>query len=131
MGVGMGVGVGVGRWVPAWLPVFAYTFLSRSVHIHHLHTHACTHAHKHTHTHTYAHTNSHTNTHIHTQIVEHQRLSGSGYCFSASLPPYLATSASQSLRAIDTIEGRGRMAQLRSNAAAVRASLANVPGMRK
>ena len=25
------------------------------------------------------------------EIVDHQRLSGLGYCFSASLPPYLAT----------------------------------------
>jgi len=27
-------------------------------------------------------------------IVDHQRLSGAGYCFSAALPPYLATAAS-------------------------------------
>ena len=25
------------------------------------------------------------------EVVDHQRLSGLGYCFSASLPPYLAT----------------------------------------
>ena len=27
------------------------------------------------------------------EVVEHQRLSGLGYCFSASLPPYLANAA--------------------------------------
>lgn len=27
------------------------------------------------------------------EIVDHQRLSGLGYCFSASLPPFLATGA--------------------------------------
>ncbi|EFJ44316.1 hypothetical protein VOLCADRAFT_82885 [Volvox carteri f. nagariensis] len=31
-------------------------------------------------------------------IVEHQRLSGSGYCFSASLPPYLAVAGSTMLK---------------------------------
>lgn len=25
------------------------------------------------------------------EVVDHQRLSGLGYCFSAALPPYLAT----------------------------------------
>ena len=29
------------------------------------------------------------------EIVDHQRLSGLGYCFSASLPPYLATGEQQ------------------------------------
>ena len=31
------------------------------------------------------------------EVVDHQRLSGSGYCFSASLPPFTATAALQSL----------------------------------
>lgn len=31
-------------------------------------------------------------------IVDHQRLSGSGYCFSASLPPYLAVAGINMLR---------------------------------
>ena len=31
------------------------------------------------------------------EIVDHQRLSGAGYCFSASLPPFLATAAQASL----------------------------------
>ena len=32
------------------------------------------------------------------EVVEHQRLSGSGYCFSASSPPFTATAAMQSLK---------------------------------
>lgn len=32
------------------------------------------------------------------EVVAHQRLAGLGYCFSASLPPYLAASASAALR---------------------------------
>lgn len=34
-------------------------------------------------------------------VVGHQRLSGLGYCFSASLPPLLATAASEALRIMD------------------------------
>ncbi|VDK59130.1 unnamed protein product [Anisakis simplex] len=33
-------------------------------------------------------------------VVGHQRLSGLGYCFSASLPPLLATAASEGLRVL-------------------------------
>jgi len=36
-----------------------------------------------------------------TYVVDHQRLSGQGYCFSASLPPMLAAAA---ITAIDTME---------------------------
>lgn len=31
------------------------------------------------------------------EVVDHQRLSGLGYCFSAALPPYLATGAAPTL----------------------------------
>jgi len=31
------------------------------------------------------------------EVVDHQRLSGAGYCFSASLPPFLASAAQASL----------------------------------
>ncbi|KAI6184314.1 Aminotran-1-2 domain-containing protein [Aphelenchoides bicaudatus] len=34
-------------------------------------------------------------------VVGHQRLSGLGYCFSASLPPLLATAAKEALNIID------------------------------
>mmetsp|Transcript_35360 Transcript_35360/g.89524 ORF Transcript_35360/g.89524 Transcript_35360/m.89524 type:complete len:520 (-) Transcript_35360:455-2014(-) len=61
------------------------------------------------------------------EIVEHQRLSGLGYCFSASLPPYLATAAHASL---DTLADKGPslLGALRKNAAAMRRELKKVPG---
>jgi len=36
------------------------------------------------------------------EVVDHQRLSGSGYCFSASSPPFTATAAMQALEQIKT-----------------------------
>ncbi|PAV87700.1 hypothetical protein WR25_03739 [Diploscapter pachys] len=39
-------------------------------------------------------------------VVGHQRLSGLGYCFSASLPPLLATAASEGIKMIDEEPGR-------------------------
>jgi serine palmitoyltransferase len=36
------------------------------------------------------------------EVVDHQRLSGAGYCFSASLPPFLATAAQASLKRMET-----------------------------
>ena len=36
------------------------------------------------------------------EVVDHQRLSGAGYCFSASLPPFLATAAQASLKKMDS-----------------------------
>ena len=38
------------------------------------------------------------------EIVDHQRLSGAGYCFSASLPPYLAATT---MAALDVLEQEG------------------------
>lgn len=35
------------------------------------------------------------------EIVDHQRLSGAGYCFSASLPPFMACAAVASLKRIE------------------------------
>ena len=34
-------------------------------------------------------------------IVDHQRLSGAGYCFSASLPPYLSQASIVALQLVD------------------------------
>lgn len=51
------------------------------------------------------------------EIVDHQRLSGLGYCFSASLPPYLATGAITALDQLQSEEGPKLMADLRANAA--------------
>ena len=38
-------------------------------------------------------------------VVQHQVLSGQGYCFSASLPPLLASSAIEALKIIETKNG--------------------------
>ncbi|KAL9645000.1 hypothetical protein ABK040_004493 [Willaertia magna] len=35
-------------------------------------------------------------------VVEHQRLSGAGYCFSASLPPYVSVAAIESIDRLET-----------------------------
>ncbi len=36
------------------------------------------------------------------EVVDHQRLSGAGYCFSASLPPFLATASKANLKRLET-----------------------------
>lgn len=63
-------------------------------------------------------------------LVDHQRLSGSGYCFSASLPPYLAAAAIEALKHLDGPDGRAALPKLRTTAAALRRGLAKVPGRR-
>mmetsp|Transcript_38651 Transcript_38651/g.152633 ORF Transcript_38651/g.152633 Transcript_38651/m.152633 type:complete len:485 (+) Transcript_38651:462-1916(+) len=45
-------------------------------------------------------------------VVNHQRLSGAGYCFSAAQPPYLATAAIEAMNLLDS-EGESRVAKLR------------------
>ena len=61
------------------------------------------------------------------QVINHQRLNASGYCFSASLPPYLAAGALVALRLL------GEQPELREklgrNAAVLRAGLESVPGI--
>jgi serine palmitoyltransferase len=61
------------------------------------------------------------------EIVDHQRLSGLGYCFSASLPPFLATAA---IGALDILEARGAelLPKLAANAALLRTLLEDVVG---
>eukprot|EP00934_Nitzschia_sp_Nitz4_P006704 Nitzschia sp. Nitz4//scaffold22_size323478//171849//173432//NITZ4_000543-RA/size323478-processed-gene-0.467-mRNA-1//-1//CDS//3329543043//6694//frame0 len=36
------------------------------------------------------------------EVVDHQRLSGAGYCFSASSPPFMASAAVEALRLMDS-----------------------------
>ena len=61
------------------------------------------------------------------QVISHQRLNASGYCFSASLPPYLAAGAVAALRALgDAPHLRDVLAR---NAAALRAGVAALPGV--
>lgn len=64
------------------------------------------------------------------EIVDHQRLSGLGYCFSASLPPYLASAAVAALDVLEGAAGRERMRQLHDAARAFRAAAAAIPGLR-
>ncbi|KAK9866323.1 hypothetical protein WJX84_010928 [Apatococcus fuscideae] len=63
------------------------------------------------------------------EMVDHQRLSGLGYCFSASLPPYLATAA---IGALDVLESRWDplREQLQHNAKTIRSMLADIQGLR-
>lgn len=46
------------------------------------------------------------------QVCDHQRLCGQGYCFSASLPPYLATAAHEALNILGTSRGKQLAAQV-------------------
>ncbi|XP_041356740.1 serine palmitoyltransferase 1-like isoform X2 [Gigantopelta aegis] len=46
-------------------------------------------------------------------VIDHQRLSGLGYCFSASLPPMLASAAAQALSIIEN--NPNMLAKLREN----------------
>ena len=65
------------------------------------------------------------------EVVDHQRLSGAGYCFSASLPPFLAVAASEAVQRIAGSEGVAVRAALARNARALREALAaegGVPG---
>lgn len=63
------------------------------------------------------------------EIVDHQRLSGLGYCFSASLPPYLASAATAALDIMER-DGPERMEKVRVLAARFRRSAAaKVPGL--
>ncbi|KAM7280011.1 hypothetical protein ACFE04_007145 [Oxalis oulophora] len=59
------------------------------------------------------------------RVIDHQRLSSSGYVFSASLPPYLATAA---ITAIDILEENPNLiTQLKRNISDLRKGLSNVP----
>ncbi|OVA20458.1 Aminotransferase [Macleaya cordata] len=61
------------------------------------------------------------------RVVDHQRLSSSGYVFSASLPPYLATAANT---AIDLLEENPVLiTKLRKNVALLWRGLAEIPGL--
>ncbi|KAI0989588.1 hypothetical protein GJ496_001455 [Pomphorhynchus laevis] len=47
-------------------------------------------------------------------VVDHQRLSSLGYCFSASLPPLLAASALEAINFLQSDYGRQQLQKLRS-----------------
>lgn len=55
-------------------------------------------------------------------VVSHQRLSGAGYCFSAAQPPFLATAATEAVKALDE-RGGELIARLRKNCGLFRDAL--------
>ncbi|KAF6262798.1 pyridoxal phosphate-dependent transferase [Scenedesmus sp. NREL 46B-D3] len=65
----------------------------------------------------------------HHEVCDHQRLCGQGYCFSASLPPYLATAAHEALSILGSSRGQQLAAQVRRAAAALRQQLDGTPGL--
>ncbi len=58
------------------------------------------------------------------EVVDHQRLSGSGYCFSASSPPFTATAAIKSIELL--AEQPETLKQLRENQLYLRSKLLNL-----
>ncbi|OQV16257.1 Serine palmitoyltransferase 1 [Hypsibius exemplaris] len=60
-------------------------------------------------------------------VVDHQRLSGVGYCFSASLPPLLAASASKALDLID--KNTALFEQLKTKSELMHKSLSRINGL--
>ncbi|KAK7852675.1 long chain base biosynthesis protein 1 [Quercus suber] len=61
------------------------------------------------------------------RVIDHQRLSSSGYVFSASLPPYLASAA---ITAIDVLEENpGLITKLKANTALLWKGLSDIPGL--
>jgi serine palmitoyltransferase len=61
------------------------------------------------------------------QVVDHQRLSGLGYCFSASAPPYVSTAAITALAVMEREPQRLRA--LAANAKALRDGLRQIPNV--
>jgi serine palmitoyltransferase len=61
------------------------------------------------------------------RVIDHQRLSSSGYVFSASLPPYLASAA---ITAIDVLEENPDLIKkLKENIALLWKGLSDIPGL--
>lgn len=63
------------------------------------------------------------------EVVDHQRLAGAGYCFSASAPPFLSAVASASLALVGS-EGAQMAKRLASNAALLRDAVGGINGLR-
>jgi len=61
-------------------------------------------------------------------IVEHQRLSGAGYCFSASAPPFLSAAAVQALAQME--KSPQLLKSLQDNAVLLWNGLRNIQGLR-
>ncbi|CAM9382709.1 unnamed protein product [Chrysoparadoxa australica] len=62
------------------------------------------------------------------EVVDHQRLSAAGYCFSASAPPFTSTAASAALRLIKAEPQR--IATLRTCIRTLKAGIAEIKGFK-
>lgn len=62
------------------------------------------------------------------EIVDHQRLSGAGYCFSAASPPFLSAAAVSSLRELDG--NPALLKKLRHNSGLLTKQILKIPGIR-
>lgn len=62
------------------------------------------------------------------EVVDHQRLSGAGYCFSAAAPPFLSSAASASLKLLQ--ENPETIEKLRSNSVYLYEKLKNIKGLK-
>ena len=62
-------------------------------------------------------------------IIEHQRLYGDGYCFSASAPACLTTAAYKAIEFIQTETGRARLESLQNNIDCFVAGLRTMPSV--
>ena len=61
------------------------------------------------------------------EIVDHQRLSGPGYCFSAAAPPFLSVAASAALKELQ--KSPKLVSKLEKNAMKLRDGLNGIPGI--
>ncbi|XP_072310281.1 serine palmitoyltransferase 1 [Eucyclogobius newberryi] len=61
-------------------------------------------------------------------VIDHQRLSGQGYCFSASLPPMLAAAAIEALNIME--EDPGIFSVLRKKSKHIYEALQDIPGLK-
>ncbi|GAB5036569.1 serine palmitoyltransferase 1 [Nannochloropsis oceanica] len=61
------------------------------------------------------------------EVVDHQRLSGAGYCYSASAPPFTSSAA---IAALELLEKEpGLVAKLQENASFLSRNLRKIPGL--
>lgn len=61
------------------------------------------------------------------KVIDHQRLSGAGYCFSASAPPYTVTAGIKGLEIM--LREPQRVKKMRANACRLREGLAELEGV--
>ncbi|KAJ1960941.1 serine palmitoyltransferase component [Dipsacomyces acuminosporus] len=61
-------------------------------------------------------------------LVEHQRLSGLGYCFSASMPGILTVAAADAIHALES-QPESYLKDLRDNTSLLRSLLKRIPGL--